>query len=124
MTEKEQKKYNRIKDFMVSGVILGMVAMPYSLYLGMKARRNPANRSRILRKMLILPTIPLGLILIGGAFAEKNFEQLSHKYFSQLSDSDLDNFENYYHMLRSGMPMQAQQIQAPNGYLSPPPQVQ
>jgi hypothetical protein len=44
MTEEEQKKNNRIKDFMLSGVILGMVAMPYSLYLGMKARRNPANR--------------------------------------------------------------------------------
>lgn len=121
MTEEEQKKVNRIKDSMFAAVTFGMVAMPYSIYLGIKARRNPANRTKILRKMLVLPILPLGVIFIAGAYAEKNFEMLSHKYFSQLSDSDLDNFENYYHMLRSGMPMQAQQIQAPNGYLTPPP---
>jgi hypothetical protein len=121
MTEEEQKKTNRIKDSMLGAVTFGMIAMPYSIYLGIKARKNPANRSKILRQMLILPILPLGVILIAGGFAEKNFAQLSQKYFSQLSDSDLDNFENYYHMLRSGMPMQAQQIQAPIGYISPPP---
>lgn len=122
MTQEEQKKTNTIKDFMIGGITFGIFAMPYSLYLGMKARRNPANRSSILRKMLILPTLPLAIVLISGAFAEKNFDHLSQKYFSQLSDGDLDNFENYYHMLRSGMPLQPQHIQVPNGYLSPPQQ--
>ena len=92
MTQEEQSKVNRIKDFMLTGVTVGMIAMPYSLYLGMKARRNPANRSKILRQMLVLPIIPLGIILVSGGYAEKNFNELSQKYFSQLSDNDLDNF--------------------------------
>ena len=105
MTPEEQSKVNRIKDFMMIGLTSGIIAMPYSFYLGYKARKNPTMRSSYLRKMMLLPTLPLGLILIIGAFAETNFKNLSQKYFGHLSDTDLDNFENYYHMLRSGMPL-------------------
>ena len=101
---------NRLKDFMLFGVTGGIFAMPYSLYLGMKARKNPSMRSQYLKRMLLLPTLPLFVILVAGSFAESNFNHLSQKYFSHLTDTDLDNFENYYHMLRSGMPLQAMQI--------------
>lgn len=92
---------------MMLGLTSGIVAVPYSFYLGMKARRMPSMRSTYLRRMMLMPTVPLGIILITGGFAERNFKELSSKYFGHLSDTDLDNFENYYHMLRSGMPMQA-----------------
>jgi hypothetical protein len=73
MTKEEQVKVNRIKDSMLASVLFGMVAMPYSIYLGIKARKNPAHRSKILRKMLVLPILPLGVIFIAGAYAERNF---------------------------------------------------
>lgn len=83
----------------------GIFAMPYSIYLGMKARRNPSLRSKYIRRMALLPTGPLLVVAIAGYFAEKNFKELSDKYFSHLTDQDLDNFETYYHMLKSGMPI-------------------
>jgi hypothetical protein len=77
LTQEEQSKVNRLKDAMLFGVTSGIFAMPYSLYLGMKARRNPSMRTQYLKRMLILPTVPLFIILTAGAFAESNFKQLS-----------------------------------------------
>ena len=62
---------------MMLGLASGIFAMPYSFYLGMKARRMPSMRSTYLRRMMLLPTMPLGIILITGAFAERNFKELS-----------------------------------------------
>jgi hypothetical protein len=113
LTPEEKAKMDRLKDFVLFGVCSGVIAMPYSIYLGMKARRNPANRKLYLRRMIFIPLIPLVIVTIAGSSAEQNLQVLSKKYFGHLSDYDLDNFETYYHMMRSGMPTQAMQIQPP-----------
>jgi hypothetical protein len=112
LTLEEQNKVNRLKDWMLTGIMSGVIAMPYSLYLGMKARKNPSLRSSYIKRMALLPTVPLLIVVVSGYYAEKNFRALSDKYFGHLSDGDLDNFETYYHMLRSGMPAH-QQFYAP-----------
>jgi len=86
LTPDEQKKTNRLKDNVLLGVFSGMLAMPISIYLGMKARRNPALRSKYVKRIAILPTGPLLLVIVSGYFADKHFKYLSEKYFSHLSD--------------------------------------
>ena len=81
--------------------------MPYSMYLGVKARRDPTLRKSYVRKMILFPLIPLVIVTIAGAQVETHLRGLNTKYFSHLSDTDLDNFETYYHLMRTGMPMQA-----------------
>jgi hypothetical protein len=110
----EQNKTNRLKDYMLFGVMSGIVGMPISLYLGMKARKNPSLRSRYIKMMALIPTGPLFVVLISGFFAEKNYRYLCDKYFAHLSDTDLDNFENYYHLLKGGLPPG---IRSPQPYL-------
>lgn len=104
LTPEEQRKTNRLKDYVLFGIFSGMLAMPYSVYLGMKARRNPSLRSKYVKRIALLPTGPLLLVIVSGYFADKHFKYLSEKYFTQLSDQDLDNFESYYQLLKNGMP--------------------
>jgi hypothetical protein len=89
---------------MLFSLTAGIVSIPYSIFLGMKARRNPSLRNQYIKRMALIPTIPLGVLLIAGHYSNKNFDYLGAKYFGHLSDSDLDNFETYYHMLKNGMP--------------------
>lgn len=70
LTPEEQTKMNRLKDFMLFGVTSGIIAMPYSIYLGMKARQNPSLRSSYIKRMAFLPTAPLICVLIAGYFAD------------------------------------------------------
>ena len=83
------------------GVLSGLVAMPYSVYLGSKARKQPSLRSQYVRRIALLPTIPLLMILYSGYNVETIVKDLSLKYFGHLSDQDLDNFELYYQMMRN-----------------------
>lgn len=105
---------------MLYGVSAGILAMPYSYYLGSKARQNPSLRSSYVRRMALLPTVPLGILLVAGHYSTKNFDYLAQKYFGHLSDTDLDSFEAYYHMLKSGMPSNPGNIQPPQSYQQPP----
>jgi hypothetical protein len=57
--------------------------------------------------LILFPLIPPVIVTISGAQAEAQIRALSTKYFSHLSETDLDNFETYYHLMRTGMPMQA-----------------
>ena len=57
--------------------------------------------------MILFPLIPLVIVTISGVQVETHVSALSTKYFSHLSDTDLDNFETYYHLMRTGLPMQA-----------------
>jgi hypothetical protein len=77
LTNDEQDKVNTIKDIMLFGVTAGIFAIPYSVYLGMKARKNPTLRSQYIRRMAFLPTVPLLIVLVGGYYADKNFKNLS-----------------------------------------------
>ena len=52
--------------------------------------------------MILFPLIPLVIVTIAGAQVETHLRGLSH-----LSDTDLENFKTYYHLMRTRMPMQA-----------------
>lgn len=69
LTVPEQDKLNRLRDIMMFGVTAGIMAMPYSVYLGMKARRNPSLRNSYVKKMAIIPTIPLAVLVISGYYS-------------------------------------------------------
>ena len=103
MTVPEQTKTNRLKDIMLFGVITSITAVPLSLIMGMKARRNPSQRRRYLRTMVFATILPVSLVAVGGYYGERNYRFLINKYFGQLSDSDLDNFETYYHLLKGNV---------------------
>lgn len=109
---------------MLQGVFTGLIAMPYSFYLGRKARENPSMRSSYIRRMAILPTVPLVIMIVAGYYSNQNFDYLSNKYFAHLSDADLDNFETYYHMLKSSMPLSPGNIRPPQPYLQQQPYMQ
>jgi hypothetical protein len=79
-------------------VAAGFMALPYSMYLGFQARAHPTKRMYYLKRMFWLPTLGVTAALGSGYFMEKHIEKLSDKYFSHLSDADLDNFEEYYNM--------------------------
>jgi hypothetical protein len=66
----EKAKMDRLKDFILFGVCSGLVVMPYSMYLGFKARKNPIHRKQYLRKMIFFPLIPLAIVSIAGSAAE------------------------------------------------------
>ena len=100
MTIDEQVKTNRLKDIMLFGVVTSITAVPISLLMGMRARKNPSHRRTYLRTMGLATIVPITLVAIGGYYGEKNYRFLIQKYFGTLSDRDLDNFENYYHMLK------------------------
>lgn len=76
MTVPEQTKMNRIKDAMLFGVITSITAVPLSIFMGMKARRNPSQRRRYLRTMIFATLIPVSLVAVGGYFGEKNYRFL------------------------------------------------
>jgi hypothetical protein len=44
LTVQERAKIERLKDWVLAGVTSGIFAMPYSMYLGVKARRDPTLR--------------------------------------------------------------------------------
>ena len=56
---------------MLFGIMTGIFAMPYSIYLGMKARKNPDLRKVYIKRMAFLPTVPLLITIVSGYFAEK-----------------------------------------------------
>ena len=104
LTLEEQAKVERLREYMLFGVTGGIIAMPYSFYLGMQARKNPSLRNTYVKRMALLPTVPLAILIVAGYYSSKNFDYLEKKYFGHLTDSDLDSFETYYHMLKIGMP--------------------
>jgi len=62
---------------MLFGVMSGLIAMPYSVYLGTKARRNPSLRTKYIKRMALIPTVPLFVVLVSAYFADKNFRELN-----------------------------------------------
>lgn len=85
---------------MLFGIMANVIGLPISLYIGIKARKNPILRKKYLRNMAFIPTIPLMIVVVTGYYATKNYNFLIDKYFGQLGDTDLDNFENYYNMYK------------------------
>ncbi len=88
---------------MLFGVVTSLTAIPLSILLGMRARKNPSDRKRYLRTMGLATIVPITMVAVGGYFGEKNYRFLIQKYFGGLSDRDLDNFETYYHMLKGNV---------------------
>lgn len=77
LTIEEQTQVNRWKDYMLTGIITGVIAMPYSIYLGTKARSNPSLRSSYIKRMAFLATIPLVIVVVSGYYAEQHFRTLN-----------------------------------------------
>ncbi len=73
LTPQERSKLDRLKDLVLIGASSALITIPYSVYLGMKARRHPTERKNYLRKMIFVPLIPLALVAIAGTAAESCF---------------------------------------------------
>jgi len=77
LTPDEKAKNDRLKDFVIFGITSGLFVIPYSIFLGIKARRNPSQRKQYLRRMIFLPLVPLVLVTFAGGAAENNLKTLS-----------------------------------------------
>eukprot|EP00347_Sterkiella_histriomuscorum_P003476 403364152 len=117
LTEDEQLNLVKRKEWMSFSLMMGLASIPYSVFLTIQARRHPSRRREYIRRIFVLPFLPAALIYYHGNKQRKQLMEFQQKYFSHLSDQDLDNFESYYVMR---MNQQVQQIPP----IFPPPQSQ
>jgi len=68
------------------GFCLSLVVIPYNFYLVFKSKQNPVMRTTYVRRILILPLFPIGMMLYNGWRIQSQMKYLSEKYFSYLSD--------------------------------------
>ena len=86
MTFEERQKLKRLNDVIMGGALYSLIALPYAVLLGVKSRRMPQYRAYYLRRMILVPTIPLIIMTGAGYMAQEHVKTLSRKYFDQLSD--------------------------------------
>lgn len=100
-TLEEQKNLRRDQDLLGFGVVGTIISIPYSIYLTSRMKKNPAQRFSYLFRLLTFASLPVFVLIYAGLRANAALSIISSKYFNHLTDYELDNFENYYQMIKS-----------------------
>ncbi|CDW83138.1 UNKNOWN [Stylonychia lemnae] len=120
LTQEERENIKKNNQWVSTGMLMGLISLPFSIYLSSQARRYPARRREFLTRILLLPFIPLTIMAYYGRQQRRLLEQFSDKYFKHLNDQDLDNFETYYHMKKNLHLQRLQPVYPPNQQMLPP----
>lgn len=97
LDDRERQNVTKWSALMLSSALfLVIVQIPLSIKYFMQIRRDPTGSGHLLKRVYAFPLISFPAFYYGNLRVERELKSLSQKYFQDMNDYELDNFETLY----------------------------